>query len=306
MELDYVVKVVEQLALGNIPFCVVGELALNYYNVPRAVHDIEICVPANHLPEAVDILQTNCRLMKISNVPKEDIFTDYKKKFPRFASQEGPNIQLTLLLDEVYGFQCLENTIIPDDRQHSDSYYSKEILDVLSPDAIASLPFPSLGAFLGGLCSRYIKSRDVVYAMAAEQLVDGMDIDTAWCHVHLAHLPPVEQKFASDLVAGKRGRMDDFSENKITCYVVDIQDSTNIRRIPGSGFSELPEHGNGRRLMECNVSTLATQDVSEGGLDQTRPTLAPRHPTEGSEPKQQEPPEELFDDQNSPASSWSL
>jgi hypothetical protein len=38
MELDYVVKVVEQLVLGNIPSCVVGELALNYYNVPRAVH----------------------------------------------------------------------------------------------------------------------------------------------------------------------------------------------------------------------------------------------------------------------------
>jgi hypothetical protein len=186
MDLDYVVKVVEQLVLGNIPSCVVGELALNYYNVPRAVHvgselyvfkqgsytktpqDIEICVPANHLPEAVEILQTKCCLLKISDIPKEDIFTDYKKKFPRFAFQEGPIMQLTLLLDEVYGFQILENTTIPDDRQHSDSYYSKEILDVLSPDAIASLPFPSLGAFLGALCSRYIQSRDVVYAMAAE------------------------------------------------------------------------------------------------------------------------------------------
>jgi hypothetical protein len=38
MELDNVVKVVEQLVLGNIPLCIVGELALNYYNVPRAVH----------------------------------------------------------------------------------------------------------------------------------------------------------------------------------------------------------------------------------------------------------------------------
>jgi hypothetical protein len=245
----------------------------------------------------VEILQTKCRLLKISVIPKEDIFTDYKKRFPRFASQEGPDMQLTLLPDEVYGFQSLENTIIPDDHQHSDSYYSKEILDVLSPDAIASLPFPSLGAFLGGLCSRYIQSRDVVYAMAAEQLVDGMDINTAWCHVHLEHLSPVEQQFASDLVAGKRSRMDDFSENKITCYVADIQDATNIRQIPGSGFSGLPERGNGRRLMECDVSTLASQDVSEGGLG---------HPTEGSEPKQQEPPEELFDGQNSPASTWSL
>jgi hypothetical protein len=133
-----------------------------------------------------------------------------------------------------------------------------------------------------------------------------MDIDAAWCHAHLAHLSPVEQKFASDLIAGKRGRMDDFSENKITCYVADIQDATNIRQIPGSGFSGLPERENRRRLMECDRSSLASQDVSEGGLDQAGSGLVPRHPTEGSEPKQQDPPEELFDGQNSPASTWSL
>jgi hypothetical protein len=243
----------------------------------KAPQDIEICVPANHLPEAVEILLTKCRLLKISAILKEDIFTDYKKKFPRFAFQEGPNMQLTLLLDEVYGFQSLDTTTIPDDRQHSDSYYSKEILDVLSPDAVASLPFPSLGAFLRGLCSRYIQSRDVVYAMAAEQLVDGMDIDTAWCHVHLAHLSHVEQQFASDMIAGKRGRMDDFSENKITCYVADIQDATNIRQIPGSGFSGLPESENRRRSMECDISPLASQDVADGSLDQAGPGLVPTY-----------------------------
>lgn len=225
----------------------------------------------------MEILQTKCRLRKISVILKEDIFTDYKKRFPRFAFREIPNIHLTLLLNEVYGFQCLENTVIPDDHQHSDSYYSKEILDALSPHAIASLPFPRLGPFLGGLCSRYIQSRDVAYAMTAEQLVDGMDIDTAWCHVHLAHLSPAEQQFASDLVAGKRGRMDDFSENKITCYVADIQDATNIRQIPGSGFLAPPERGSGRRLMECDVSALASHGSSEGSLDQVRPGWVPRH-----------------------------
>jgi hypothetical protein len=38
MDLDHTTQVVEQLALNNIPSLVVGELALNYYNVPRVVH----------------------------------------------------------------------------------------------------------------------------------------------------------------------------------------------------------------------------------------------------------------------------
>jgi hypothetical protein len=38
MDLDHLTKVVEQLTLNNIPSCVVGELTLNYYNVPRVVH----------------------------------------------------------------------------------------------------------------------------------------------------------------------------------------------------------------------------------------------------------------------------
>jgi hypothetical protein len=38
MDLDHITQVVEQLALDNIPSLVVGELALNYYNVPRVVH----------------------------------------------------------------------------------------------------------------------------------------------------------------------------------------------------------------------------------------------------------------------------
>jgi hypothetical protein len=254
----------------------------------------------------VEILQNKCRLLKISDELKADMFTDYKKNFPRFAFQEGSTIQLTLLLDEVYGFQSLENATVTGERHHPDSYYSKEILDVLSPAAIATLPFPSLGALMGGLCTRYIQSRDVVYAMAAEQLVDGMDIDVAWCQIHLALLFPHEQQFACDLIAGKLGRMDDFSENKITCYVADSKDLSNLRRIPGSGFSELPEPGNMRSSMKFGLSCLASQDVSESGLVGAEPGLVARHPTEGFGSTQQEPPEELFDDQVSPTSTWSL
>lgn len=267
MESDRAAKVVQQLTLGNIPSCLVGELALNYYNVPRAVHvrirsyilkqvpyakhsqEIEICVPTAHFSEALEILQNKCQLLKISDDVKADLFTDYKQNFPRFAFQQGSNMKLTLLRDEVYGFQCFKDAIVPKDDHHPDSYYSKDILDALSPDVILSLPFPSLGPLMGGSCTKYIQTRDIVYAMAAEQLVDGMDIDLAWCQKHLTHLSSDEQQFAHDLVEGKRDRMDEFSGNEITCYVANSQHVSDLRRIPGSGFSELYGSENTQRLM---------------------------------------------------------
>lgn len=33
----------------------------------------------------------------------------------------------------------------------------------------------------------------LVYALVAKQLVDGVDIDTVWYHIHLPHLSPAEQ-----------------------------------------------------------------------------------------------------------------
>ena len=55
-------------------------------------------------------------------------------------------MRLTLLLEEVYGIEPLNNVTVLMDRHHPDPYYSREVLDVLSPDAVASLPFPSLGS----------------------------------------------------------------------------------------------------------------------------------------------------------------
>jgi hypothetical protein len=189
----------------------------------------------------VEVIQHKCGLLKLSDERKANIFTDYKKNSPRFAFPDGPNVPLALLVGETYGLRPMVNAAVPGHHRTPDSYYSKEILDVLSPDAIASLPFPSLGALLAVSCARYVQSRDVMFAMAAEQLVDGMDIDSAWCKTHLASLSADERQFACDLVAGKRDRMDDFSENKVTCYVADSQVVSNLRRIPGSGFAKLSE-----------------------------------------------------------------
>jgi hypothetical protein len=38
MSLDLLQRVFQVLSQREIPFCIVGELALNYYNVPRVVH----------------------------------------------------------------------------------------------------------------------------------------------------------------------------------------------------------------------------------------------------------------------------
>ncbi|KAG2001443.1 hypothetical protein GB937_010177, partial [Aspergillus fischeri] len=61
--------------------CVIGEIALNYYNVPQVVHDIEICVPESLLSKAVSNLRFT-GLFQLTQKKEYDIFTEYKRGFP--------------------------------------------------------------------------------------------------------------------------------------------------------------------------------------------------------------------------------
>ncbi len=47
--------------------------------------------------------------------------------------------------------------------------------------------------------------------MAAEQLVDGMDLTHEWCRLHLSTYQAAELKFAVTLVEGKGSRVADFN-----------------------------------------------------------------------------------------------
>jgi len=80
---------------------------------------------------------------------------------------------------------------------------------------------------------RFLESGDVYSRIAAEQLVDGMDITEEWCEHHLEERFLCASGLASDLVHEKRLRMDDFSENKVTCFIRDVEEKALVRNIPG-------------------------------------------------------------------------
>lgn len=74
---------------------------------------------------------------------------------------------------------------------------------------------------------------DYNVAMHAESLVDGMDLDDAWCKKHLELNRQEEFDFAMHLVRSKRGRLDYMFPDGITCYVKSASEAERIRRVPG-------------------------------------------------------------------------
>lgn len=79
--------------------------------------------------------------------------------------------------------------------------------------------------------------------MAAEQLVDGMDLDEAWLDVQSAAMTLEETCFATKLVREKKSRIDDFSENQIICYISDKEEALRVLQIPGRDAPHLFQDG---------------------------------------------------------------
>lgn len=110
---------------------------------------------------------------------------------------------------------------------------SKQILDLCRPEEVRFLPIPQLRPYLIGLCTRYLEFEDDVAMIAAEQLVDGMDITQDWCTKHLTDASSNVHQLIERLVADKGLRLDDFNGNKITCYVADEGEAERLKSLPG-------------------------------------------------------------------------
>ncbi|KAL2817970.1 hypothetical protein BDW59DRAFT_152297 [Aspergillus cavernicola] len=188
----------------DIPACVVGEIALNYYNVPRVVHDLEICVPETSLSEVVSIVCSTGGLERVE-ITDYDLFTEYKRGFPTF---ETPSTGLRLLLfpDFYFGLSPLHQNIVPNDERLS-TICSEQILDLVPRGEIQHLPVPCLPVFFIGLCSRFFESNDCMARIAVEQLVDGMNLDDNWIESNLGGATLKVRELAAQLIAEKTSRL---------------------------------------------------------------------------------------------------
>ena len=187
-------------------------------------------MPAGQFAKATEVFARSETGLQKLEPPEADLFTQYKRPCPRFKDHSFADIDVVLLEDNVYGF-ALNHTALT--TPVSNPVYSKEILNVLSATDIADLPFPKLHCLFSGVCQRYKASGEVFFGIASEQLVDGMDISEDACLSCLHEASTEAREHAVELARSKRDRIDYFSDNTVTCYVVSEDEAMMLSRIPG-------------------------------------------------------------------------
>ncbi|KAF3065679.1 hypothetical protein CFAM422_009598 [Trichoderma lentiforme] len=221
------------LSQYGIPICIIGELVLNYYNVPRICHDLEICVPTSDIDRATDILCTTGHFEPWEVRDSFNNYTEYRRGFPciRTTGWINPPQIVAIFTASFYNLEPIEKILIPATTRLK-AYISKEMADTNARD-IASLHLPRLAPFLKGLAKRFIDHEDDVAMIAVEQLVDGMNLNDAWVDANLGDCQTDVLNLIRNQIRGKESRKDHFSGNKITCFVKDEAEATVIQQIAG-------------------------------------------------------------------------
>jgi hypothetical protein len=169
-----------------------------------------------------------------------DLFTEYKRGYPRLQPTFwNPAACAVLILpDTLFGLHPLEETIVRREEWDSSPDPSKQIVDVISSSIdLAAIPIPRLASLFVGLCRRYLDHGDDAAMIAAEQLVDGMNLDLDWCSRNITTAGADVCELSQQLILGKTSGMDEFSGNEVTCYVADEAEAKLLRGIPGSGWA---------------------------------------------------------------------
>ncbi|KAF3482876.1 uncharacterized protein GIQ15_02200 [Arthroderma uncinatum] len=247
------------LAPKNIPFCMVNEAALKYYNVPRAIlvcrlprairsfqmltvepKAIEICVPECHIATAASQLALYADVFRSHPWPDESNSTpDYLKPYRRFqAFIEGQSFDVIVLPDTFYHLEPLRSNIVrirgytPDQIRFSRQLdFSKDL------NALSAIPVPRLATLLQGVAQRYLESKESTIAACVEELVDGMNLDEAWCLDHLDTTKTKAMECILNRIATKASRIPESQPGNITRFVETEAEARTLCMIPG--YNEL-------------------------------------------------------------------
>jgi hypothetical protein len=179
------------------------------------------------------IFASNCDLLEPAVEEEYNIYTEYKRGFPRFRYQREPRFHVVLFSDTFFHLSPVEKVIIPFEERGKGAEYSHEITDLVPASSIASLSMPRLAPFFEGFCLEFCDTKDDLSAIAAEQLVDGMDLDEDWCSKHISLERHKELNFALELVAGKFSRISNLTTNTVTGYIASKEEAERLQKIPG-------------------------------------------------------------------------
>ncbi|KAI1073495.1 ser/Thr protein phosphatase [Whalleya microplaca] len=214
----------------GVSTCIVGELALNYYNVPRVCHDVEICVPKSGFLAAAGFL-CSTGLFEPSELENDfNNYTEYKRGSPRVRTTGWiyPPQNIVIFPTALFGLDPIERILISPQSTGQKAYFSKEISD-LSQEDVANMPLPRLPPLLRGLAKRFLDTSDDVAMIAVEQLVDGMNLDEAWTQKNLEGSDAALMALIMNQIHSKKSRIDYFSDNKVTCFISGEEEAENER-----------------------------------------------------------------------------
>lgn len=175
------------------------------------LQDIEICVPEMLVAKAASLLNET-GLFEFEEIEDFDLYNEYKRGYPRLWSSSWISLPHTfvLLADRSYGLDPIFKNVVSWDKIPANPSYRIQIIDLIPVAEVNHVPIPRLPSLFAGLCQRFLDTHDDVAMIAAEQLVDGMDLDRGWCERNLCSVSPEVIQLAIRLVAGKHSRLDDF------------------------------------------------------------------------------------------------
>ncbi|KAG6011313.1 hypothetical protein E4U43_008400 [Claviceps pusilla] len=218
----------------GVSMCIVGEVALNYYNVPRVCHELEICVSKSSSLIAAGLLCSTGLFDPCELDGDFNNYTEYKRGIPRLRTTSWCLPQTILIFNcAFFGFESIEDVriLLPIEKGEQMLYTSKELR--LSQDDMAILPFPRLAPLLKGVARRWLDTKDDIAMIAVEQLVDGMDLDEAWVQKHLEGCDAPILNVVRNRIKTKKSRIDYFMDHKITCFIFDEEEAQKVKSIPG-------------------------------------------------------------------------
>ena len=75
--------------------------------------------------------------------------------------------------------------------------------------------------------------QDNIADMAIEQLIDGMDLDEAWCLRNLTNIQPKDLAYVLAKIRAKSSRMGYYSPNIVTCIIASHEERERLLGVPG-------------------------------------------------------------------------
>ncbi|KAI9676670.1 MAG: hypothetical protein M1829_002988 [Trizodia sp. TS-e1964] len=237
MEASDILLLLRILESEGIACCVIGVIALNYYNVPRVIYDLEICVPEADLSRAQKVFSSKHGPLETAEGEENyNSYTEYKRGFPRYRHISAESCFHVILFSDTFCHLApLQKNVIPSKEYQQGAEYSRELMDLVPVSLIPKLRLPRLAPLFEACCRKYCETREDMSAIAAEQLVDGMNLDEDWCRKNMSPARLEELNFALKLVAAKKSRISAFTHNIVTDFIATSEEAERLLRVPGRG-----------------------------------------------------------------------